>query len=356
VSLNRFEVRGFRNLEAAELEFAPGVNIIHGANAAGKTSLLEAVHFLARARSFATSRAARLVRRASTDGLLVRGEIDVGRGKHRLGIGWREGRLQVRMDGAPVRALSECAWLLPVQVINTEAQRLLTEGPAERRSFVNWGVFHVEHAFRDAWRRYQRALRQRNAALRAGDARLAAAWEPELETAALAVDRGRRDFLEALAVPFRDRMQAWLPGLEIQWRYRRGWPEQTGLRETLELARGREVEQGYTLYGPHRMELRLLADGVDAGWRLSRGQQKLLVTALRLAQVEQLARYGSARPLLLVDDLPAELDVERRGMLLDALFGLDAQILITAIARGDLPPLPEARVFHVEQGRYTLET
>lgn len=356
MSLTRFEVRGFRNLEAAELEFAPGVNVIHGRNAAGKTSLLEAIHFLARARSFATGRVARLVRRGSMEGLLVRGDIDARGESHRLGIAWEEGRLRVRMDGADVGALSDCAWLLPVQVINTETQRLLTEGPAERRSFVNWGVFHVEHAFRVSWRRYQRALRQRNAALRAGDLRVAGAWEPELEVAALAVDRGRRDFLGALSAPFERRMGEWLPGLDVQWRYRRGWPEEAGLRETLAAARPREAEQGYTLYGPHRMELRLLADGVEAAWRLSRGQQKLLVMGLRLTQVEQLSRLGAARPLLLVDDLPAELDAGRRAMVLDVLLALEAQIFITAIERSDLPPLPDARVFHVEQGRYRRET
>lgn len=352
MALRRLEVRGFRNLEPLALEFGPGVNLIHGANAAGKTSLLEAIHFLGRARSFATSHAVRLVRRGAADGLLVRGELEVDGVLHRLGVAWGQGRVQVRLNGADVTALSQAAWLLPLQVINTEAQRLFTDGPPVRRSFLNWGVFHVEPRFRDDWRRYQRALRQRNAALRGGDARLAGVWEPELAVAGEAVDAARQRFLDALAEPFRSYAEAWLADVSLGWRYRRGWPDGGSLAEALSAAREREIEQGYTLYGPHRAELRLLADGLDAAGRLSRGQQKLAVIALRLAEVARLLAAGQARPLLLVDDLPAELDCNHRREVLDALFGTDAQIFVTAIEPDALPVPPECRVFHVEHGRY----
>ncbi|PWG63389.1 DNA replication/repair protein RecF [Sediminicurvatus halobius] len=355
MALIRFEVQGFRNLEPTAVEFSPGVNVIHGANAAGKTSLLEAIHFLARARSFATTRVPRLVQRGRADGLWVRGEVDVAGSVHRLGVGWREHRVQVRLNGGDVGALSEAAWLLPVQVINTEAQRLLTDGPPVRRSFLNWGVFHVEHRFRDDWRRYQRALRQRNAALRVGDARLAAAWEPELASAGEAVDGARQRFLETLNGSFQERAAAWLGGVPMGWRYRRGWSGEQGLAEALATGRERELQQGYTLYGPHRADLRLLAEGVDAAWRLSRGQQKLAVIALRLAEVDRLLSAGGARPLVLVDDLPAELDSAHRRRVLDALFGTQAQVFVTSIERDALPSLPEARVFHVEHGIYRRE-
>jgi len=190
-------LQGFRHLRDDALELDPRVNVIQGANAAGKTSFLESIHFLARARSFLTHRTAQMVAKGK-ERALVHGQIRAAGTDHRLGVQYQKGQTRVRLDGRDVQALSESAGLLPIQVINTEGQRLLTDGPAERRAFLNWGVFHVEPAYREDWRRYQKALRQRNAALRAGDRRLVAAWEPAMVAAAEAVDRRRQAFLETL--------------------------------------------------------------------------------------------------------------------------------------------------------------
>ncbi|HET8701260.1 MAG TPA: DNA replication/repair protein RecF, partial [Nitrococcus sp.] len=334
------------------LALDPRVNLIWGKNASGKTSLLEAVHLLARGRSFTRTRPDHLIQHGS-HAFILRAGIQTSTHKAWIGMERVPGRTRVRLDERDVSSLSEIAWLLPIHTLNTESQRLFTEGPKERRSTLDWGVFHVESDYPEHWRRFRRALQQRNAALQAGDARVIRAWEPDLAAAAAAVDTSRRIYLEALWPFWQSLIKDWLPQLDLYWVFRSGWPEGECLPAILEQARAQELERGHTLYGPHRADLRFMLDNIDAVQRLSRGQQKLVVIALRLAQAELTAKSGRQRPLILVDDLAAELDAERREQVLAALLRMDVQLLLTALSRNELQlPKGALNVFHVEQGCY----
>ena len=350
--LIHFRWQSVRHLRAGSIDPHPHLNVFQGANAAGKTSLLEAVHFLARSRSFVTHRTARMIRSGEPEAL-VSGRIRAGGGIHRLGVQHGNGETRVRLDGRDVTALSESAWLLPLQVLNTEAQRLLTDGPATRRAFLNWGVFHVEPAYRDEWRRYQRALRQRNAAIKSGQLRLASAWEPDMVEAAESVDDRRRRFLAAVIPAALTIAGRWLPDVTLDWRFRSGWRAGAALKEILAESRDQEMAQGFSLHGPHRADLRLTANGMEATAFLSRGQQKLLVAAIKLALIEHWSALSSQRPILLVDDLPAELDRGHRVDLIRRLETGGAQVFLTAIEGDLLPVASDAQWFHVEHGGIT---
>ena len=347
--LVQFDWQAFRHLQTGRIEPGAHLNVIHGRNAAGKTSLLESIHFLARARSFLTHRSAQLIHREARQ-VTVSGRIRVTGSEHRLGIQHGEGETRVRLNGQDIHALSESAWLLPIQVINTEAQRLLTDSPEVRRAFLNWGVFHVEPSYRSLWRRYQKALRQRNAALRAGDLKLASAWEPEMAVAAEAVHEKRATFLQTVLTASLGIAEQWLPNVSLNWRYRPGWPAEESLEAVLKSSREREVTQGFSLYGPHRADFKMIADGIEAEKILSRGQQKLLVAAMRLALVEYWGSTSQPRPLILIDDLPAELDAQHRQDLIQRLQTVSAQVFVTAIEAEQLPELTNASWFHVEHG------
>ena len=347
--LTAFKVEGFRHLATASLSFSPQLNVIHGANAAGKSSLLEAIYFLARAKSFLTPRLQRLIATEGSE-VLVTGRVQNASGVHRLGVSFNQGRTRVRLNGEDVRSLSEFAGLVPIQVLNTEAQRLLTEGPAERRSFLNWGVFHVEHTYREQWRRYQRGLRQRNAALRAGDESVAKAWETELAMAGEVVSEVRLRFLETLMHEWLALLQSWMPGLQFTWRYRSGWVKGESLIQALRKGRPTELSQGFTLYGPHRADLVLVVDGHPVSQRLSRGQQKIVVIALRLALLALWRKGSASRPILLLDDLAAELDAAHRELVMRHVHCMDVQTFITTIEAERVPFIDQALWFHVEQG------
>ena len=334
------------------LEPGDGINVIVGDNAAGKTSLLEAIHVLGRARSFRVPRLGPVIRRGESL-LRVTGIVDAaGTARHRVGVERRSDTIRVRLDGRDVRSLSELARFLPLQVINSESQRLLQDGPKVRRGFLNWSVFHVEHGYHETWRRYDRALRQRNAALRAGHWRQAVAWEAELVESGLGVDAARSRLVTGMHNVLQSLLADWLPGIEVHLSYRRGWSRESGLAEALAQMRERDLELGYTLAGPHRADLAIRANGVEAQHWLSRGQQKGLVIAILLAQVRQVAAVSTRQPILLIDDLAAELDMARREAVMQEVVSSGAQVFVTAIDAATVPVTgSQARWYHVEHGR-----
>lgn len=341
-------IENFRNLVSVELRPGPGVNVITGENASGKTSLLEAIHFLARARSFRTTRPQQLLRHGS-DSLLVRAVLPEP--QTRLAIQWSNGATVVRINGESVRNLSSLARYLPVQVVNAESQRILQDGPQVRRSYLDWGLFHVEQNYYDSWRRYDRALRQRNHALRTGDPRLARSWEPELIAQGLLLTQLREQYVSTIESAALQLLQQWLPTTNIGFGYRQGWTMDRSLTEAYEQGRGRELELGYTLYGPHRADMLIKAEELEAQHVLSRGQQKLVAIALLLAAAQTMHTNNPA--VLLVDDLPAELDEQRRAEVLQQLQQIPAQVFITATDAASVPiQRDRARWFHVEHGRY----
>ena len=180
MSLRRLEVRDFRCIASAELEFDRRCNLISGPNASGKTSLLEAIFFLGRGRSFRTARNEALIRNG-TDELMVAGNLTLDGRARPIGVRYSRDGFEARAEGVRISSLAELAVTMPVQAIDPEVHRLVEEGPQERRRYLDWGVFHVEPRFVDQWRRYQRALKQRNAAFETAQSEsLVRVWDSEL--------------------------------------------------------------------------------------------------------------------------------------------------------------------------------
>jgi len=352
VSLLRVDISDFRCIESARLELTPGSNLIYGPNGSGKTSLLEAIGFLSRGRSFRGTRTDGLVRHGAGH-FTVAAIVECGDRQHRLGIEAGRGHLSIRVDRQPANSLAALAEKLAVQVIDPEIHRLVSDGPEVRRRFLDYGVFHVEHGFLDAWRRYRRALRQRNAALREGLGDQAVkAWEPEVVAAGETVDGLRRNHVAALSEAFVELGERLL-GDSVACEYRPGWSEGDGLEAALLAVRERDREQGTTTVGPHRADLRLVYRERSARQQVSRGQQKLFGAALVLAQTRLMAERLGEPPVLLVDDPAAELDGSSLAGLMDCVLGTDSQLVVTALTE-DAVSLPDTtRVFHVEHGEVT---
>src|SRR5262245_17080420 len=167
MSLHWLRIENVRCIAQAELELDTRSNLISGPNASGKTTLLESIFLLGRGRSFRTPRLESLVR-SGCGTLRVVGRTLSGPRTATLGVEAARDGLRARVEGRNVTSLAEMAIALPVQSIDPDVHRLIEGGPAERRRFVDWGVFHVEPQFVGSWRRFQRALKQRNAASRSG--------------------------------------------------------------------------------------------------------------------------------------------------------------------------------------------
>lgn len=347
MGLRSLAVTGLRCFESVTLDPAPGLNLVTGNNASGKTSLLEAIFLLGRGRSFRAAQREAVIREGAEQ-LRVVARLTDGR---TLGVEAGRGSWTARIAGEPLGQLAELAGLLPVQLMDPEVHRLVQEGPGERRRYLDWATFHVKPAFLETWRDYQRALRQRNAALksRAPDRSLVA-WEHALADSARLLDDFRAETVAALQRPVGDTAMRLL-GVELRLEYRSGQPAGLDLAEALAAHRDRDRKAGMTQIGPHRADLALILDEHKArGW-VSRGQQKLVAASMVLGQARLLAPFWGERGVLLVDDPAAELDAERCERLLAEVGGLPFQVFMTALDPHDLPGLPVGRRFHVEQGR-----
>ena len=189
------DIAGFRNLRQVSLNCAPGLNLLIGPNASGKTSLLEALYVLGRGRSFRTRQPRELIQTGATAFRIVATMRDGESRRFPVGIERNARELTARIGGAPTRSLAELARQAPVLLLNPDSHRLLEDGPKQRRRFMDWGLFHAEPGFLDAWRRYDIALRHRNAALRTQSVdRVVDAWDGELAAAAARLDPWRESF------------------------------------------------------------------------------------------------------------------------------------------------------------------
>lgn len=351
--LSRLEVDGLRVLSSVSLEPTRRLNIICGSNGAGKTTFLEAIHLLGRGRSFRTREAGRLVARGSGR-FRVSGEVVVDGGRRVwLGVGKGRGATVIKVGGEQVRASSALAQALGLALITPESHRLVTGGPGERRRLLDWGMFHVEPGYLAAMKRYARALRQRNAWLRAGGpGAQASAWDRELEAWGERIARWREAYVEGLA-PFLAETVAALAGVPVSVKHRRGWAEGVALGPALRSGLDRDRRFGATGSGPHRAELEFRVDGVRVGDVLSRGEAKLFVAAVVLGQVIHLRQQVGRQAVLLVDDLPSELDETNRARLMEVLWETGSQAFVTAVSETLLPAVSGQHpgVFHVEQGR-----
>jgi DNA replication and repair protein RecF len=346
--------QNFRLFREFELAPAPGVNLILGANAAGKTTLLEAIYALGRGRSFRGA-APELAGAAGT-AWTIHGALAVeDRPEAGVGLGWSGEGLRIRIDQADA-TLQELARVAAVEVLEPDSHRLLEEGPVYRRRYLDWGVFHVEHRFYSAWRRYQRAQKQRNEALRLGLDRAAVeAWNDELASSGEEVHAYRVDHVQALQEPLAAEVQALLGDLQWSMELRRGWSAEHSLAEVLATHYDNDQRQGTTVSGPHRAELKLKLAGHSAKHHASRGQQKMLIAALLLAQARLIHARTQRQPILLLDDFPAELGPPFQQALIAALRRYDGQCFVSSIERTPaLAALSENpaknAMFHVEHG------
>jgi DNA replication and repair protein RecF len=348
VSLASLRVKDLRSLREAELGLGPRLNLIHGANGSGKTSILEAAFLVGRGRSFRTRHTEALIARGHP-ALQVFARTD--QPAHRIGFEYRRDEAYTaRLDGEDVKSLAELPGAFFVEVIDPEVHRLVEGAPGERRRWLDWGVFHVEQGFLDSWVRFSRALRQRNAALKQGQD--PAIWDGEVALHGEEVARGRSLWFETVKPYLIEAIHS-LAGLDVEPAYFRGWATERSLIESLRDGLERDRNRGSTLAGPQRADVLLRVGGRAAKESLSRGQQKLVAAAMVLALLQRLRERQSTPPTLLLDDPAAELDSHRLGLLVEQVQQLDCQLIVTSLdSTLRLFGSPE-RTFHVERGSVT---
>lgn len=371
--IKQLYAENFRNLASVRLDDCGRFNLIFGLNGSGKTSVLEAIYTLSMTRSFRTRQMLQVIQEEKPH-LLVTGKLVDSQQANPIQLGVQRGRdksVLVKMAGQTLKSLAELSGVLPVQVLDARCFELLEGGPAVRRQFLDWPVFHVKHmAFFDVWSRYRKALKQRNALLRRGiigDWQQFQPWDEALAEAGEKLTVLRRDQFSAFLPLFEQVYAAFdddgkdgqkaVPSSAIQMRLKDGWDQTEGsLREVLVKQREADAKQGFTRSGPHRADIDIRCGAYPAAQVLSRGQIKSVASAMKIAQLALLASQG-LDVLIAIDDLPAELDIYRRETIFRKLAEIPrAQVFVTAIDKNDLQiegwmDTPDSyRVFHVEHG------
>lgn len=354
-AISRLHVKAVRNIQDISVTPVAGFNLFYGSNGSGKTSVLEAIHALASGKSFRSTKLDLLVQHG-TQSTLVFAELV---SSHKFGFSKvLKAPPQLKMDGDQVKNWEPIARLLPLLVLDSNTFLLADGGPQVRRSFLDWGVFHVEPGFLSNWRDVKRCIAQRNLLLRGRtfDSEQISAWDEEFGKCAEYVDSSRNKYISLFLPLFKDIYAKLAPEQAdaLALSYSRGWDDSKCLQDVLRENQNIDFKYGATQAGPHRAELFLKLGRDKATDVLSRGQLKVLVIAMKVAQAQLLNSLSDQMCTFLVDDLAAELDSSNRTAVLNLLASMGGQVFVTAVDKRDiescLPDSVSPATFHVERG------
>ena len=347
--IDKLSVKNLRNISKADLQLNKKTNIIIGENAAGKTTLLESIDILSRGKSFRTNKTENLVKRGQ-EAFYVGATLSDS--KRKLEIEKGKSRTRIIIDNKEERKQSALAEGLAVQAIHPHSHLLIEGPPSERRAFLDWGLFHVEHKFRDVSLKYNKVLRQRNEALRSLD-KNQGRWMEELASIGQELSQLRNNYVCDIKLYLEQTKEHIMPEYDLGFAYFQGWDEKKSLLEALHDKKDKDFERGYTSQGPQNADLKILLNNAEAHRICSRGQQKLIANIMLLSQSKGFFEVKKYPSIILVDDLSAELTLEMQEKILERLFETKSQIFLTALndsVLADILSEMEANVFHVEHG------
>lgn len=351
--LEQLFVSNLRIIKKAELRPNKTLNIIVGENASGKTSILESIDILSRGRSFRTNKTSDLIKYKEKC-FMISAKVNIGQGTGiKLGIERHLHDTKLHYQGKQVRKQSKLASSLPVLSLHPHGVNILTGPPNLRRSFLDWGVFHVEQDYSLLWKRYNRSLKQRNSALKSKLPKpYCLAWDHNLVESAETIHFLRSQYLRLLKPLLAEYCPRFLGKSPLSLNYLKGWPETTPFASLLNTHYLTHLSKGFTNIGPHMADIEISLNGLPVKGTISRGQQKILETLLKLAQIKLMREKYKKSVIFLLDDLNSELDDGNRELLLRNLLDFKSQVFISSLNPDIKNGLhaSDFTLFHVKQG------
>jgi DNA replication and repair protein RecF len=352
----------WRNLEPLLLRPSEGLTVLFGSNGQGKTNVIEAIYFLASLRSFRTSRARELVRAGEQRPARLSGLVEGGGLVRQVEVEVADGARSATLDGKAVRGAAAIFGALSVVLFVPEDLLLPRAAPAARRKYLDLAVFNVDRTFFREASAFQRVLKSRNAVLRTGrlSPALVETYDEELARTGARVVTRRRALASTLAPRVAALFKELHGDLAVEVRYRsdprvEAAGDEPAIRAALleGLTRHREIDERrrFTGFGPQTDDLEIGLGGRPAREHASQGQLRSLVLALKLAELGNVAERRGDAPVLLLDDVPSELDPERRRFLFEMIGSLSCQTVISVADRDLVPPLGGRRDFRIADGR-----
>jgi len=351
MSISRLKITNFRNLSFIDINLHEKYNLFYGINGSGKTSLLEAIHCLSVGRSFRSHLLSRIIQ-YNAEKFSIFGEIKHNDGVISSGIERGNDTGTIKIGGEAVSSCAELAKLLPLQLINYNGYKLLEQAKFRRR-FLDWVLFHVEHQFFALWKRLNRLIKQRNAAL--SDQNMNSnilIWNAELAQISMEIHILREQYANKLIDIIKSLIIKIFDNFEINIDYFRGWGSDSDLNFILNDSIEQDRSSGFTHFGAHRADLAFKAKNIPVHDGLSRGQQKILFFIISLAQGILFEQLTHKKCVYLIDDFSAELDDIKKQKIAEILENLNAQIFVTGLTSTELSEFfpNNYKMFHVEHG------
>lgn len=367
--LKDIKLTNFRNYEEQVLAFDEGFNFLMGNNAQGKTNLVEAIYMLSAGRSFRTFMDSELVRWGSGT-LYIKGTIVGDEGEKAIEIAMRGNNKKIKVNGILLEKRGDLFGKFISVIFSPEELKLVKEGPSYRRKFMDQGVTQVKPSYYYLLINYKKVLFQRNSLLREwlsgkADADVLTVWDRQLAGYGARMVYERYRFvrtLSALSKLVHSRITNGEEDLEIKYQSCVDIKEDMDPEEIrqqfvqkLESARARDIKTGVTSFGPHREDLVVLINGMDARKFGSQGQQRTAALSMKLSEIELLKSETGECPVLLLDDVMSELDPSRQQYILGNLTDVQTFITCTHITGIMKKSCPKGKVFHVDSGIITTE-
>lgn len=357
MSIAHLSIQGVRNLDNVSLDLHERYNFFIGPNGSGKTSLLEAIYLLGTARSFRTHLYNKVVQHDKAH-LTVFGCIHEQDEIDNIGVQKaRDGGTEIKINQISCRHSAYLARHLPLQLYYPDSFKIIDATSKVRREILDWGVFHINPDYFKVWAQYQRVLKQRNAWLRGGVRNInIAEWDKLLSDYADKIHQMREDYFQLFLPLFEDVLHDLLSATDtkllLSVSYSKGWKEES-LLDALSHDKDRDMRMGYTHHGPHKADIvfqdnhRLIKDVY------SRGQQKLVIMAIKLAQGLLLSQVSNRQCVYLLDDINAEFDDIYFSKVMEYLSKISAQIFLTGVSEQPFHAaswFDQGKLFHVKQG------
>jgi len=343
--INKLSLIDFRCFENSEFRFSDGINLILGNNGSGKSSLIEAIYLSGRGKSFRSNYLSDLIRHGQKTSFVISNFTHQG-DSSRLASQIESSKLIMKFNQDSIRKRSDLLDLFPLHLVTPVSHNLVDSGSSFRRKFIDWGLFHVEHIYRHQWSLFNRLLKQRNQALK-NRSKDIQSWDYEFVSVSESIDSFRREYFKSLNKLFIDIQKQLLDKALVDINYYPGWNNDNNLGSELKKNIQRDLTTGWTNLGPQRADLKF--NFIDSKRNtLSRGQQKMIVFTLQIAQCLELANQGSI-PIFLIDDIGSELDKFHLTKLFDFLKNSGLQIIISAIDHPNVDKKLIENMFHVEQ-------
>ncbi len=327
--ISNLRLQNFRNISYQSFEFNSEINFIIGKNGSGKTSILESIYYLSHSRSFRSSQLNRIISHNS-DEFIVFSKV-VNREEMIISLSRKKGGNNIsKLNQEIQKNHTTITKSLPIQLMNPEAFMIINSGAQQRCKILDWGAFYLDKTFLKIWQQTKFLVKQRNSALKQNYPKVyICGVDSKLQEFADILDSKRQAYFDKLKPKVLEILSYFNSDINLDITYYKGWNQNKELLQVLSESYDHDNKYKTTSQGPHKADIIMTTNNKPVQDTFSRGQQKLLICAIKLAQGQIHNSENTNKCIYLLDDITSELDSNHVSILFDYLKELNSQVFIT---------------------------